>query len=250
MSVGSRFFNFIRGIFWLGQKNLEQTNPEAVYESAIRKSKENYQRMQEAVGRLAAERNRLRSQIEKKSKVLAEVEGELEGALLEAEHGNTEAMEVGEELIAEQEQLRGELATLKGELTRSETVVSEYLAKLRFIEGKTKELESRKDAMIAKLRSAEARKSFSDMMSDMSTGAEESAVGDIERHIESVAAQADIGDEMSGATREEKRRKLREAAASRKASSKFQQMLEARKATSGSSGDGADGQTATNKSGI
>lgn len=250
MSVGSRFFNFIRGVFWLGQKNLEQTNPEAVYESAIRKSKENYQRMQEAVGRLAAERNRLRSQIEKKSKVLAEVENELEGAVLEAEHGSAEAMEVGEELIFEQEQLRGELATLKEELTRSETVVSEYLVKLRTIEGKTKELESRKDAMIAKLRSAEARKSFSDMMSDMSTGAEESAVGDIERHIEGVAAQADIGDEMSGATREEKRRKLREAAASRKASTKFQQMLEARKAASGAAGDGASGQTTTNKSGI
>ncbi len=250
MSVGSRFFNFIRGVFWLGQKNLEQTNPEAIYESAIRKSKENYQRMQEAVGRLAAERNRLRAQIEKKSKSLLDIESELEGALLEAENGNAEAMEIGEELIAEQEQARNELATLKEELTRSETVVSEYLVKLRTIEGKTKELESRKDAMIAKLRSAEARKSFSDMMSDMSTGAEESAVSDIEKHIEGVAAQADIGDEMSGATRDEKRRKLREAAASRKASTKFQQMLEARKAQSDGAEGGAAGQTTTNKSGI
>ena len=241
MSVGGRFWNFIRGLFWEGQKSLERSNPEAVYEMAIQKMKENYQQMHTAVGRLAAERNRLRLQIETKSKSISDIDKELEGALSEAEHGNADAMEIGEDLINEKEALLGEVSGLKEELMRSEAIVSDYLTKLRTVESKTKELESRKEAMIAKLRSAEARKAFGDMMSGMSTSSSEAAVSDIEKHIEGIAAQADIGEEMSGATREEKRLKLRQAATKRSAASKFQQMLEARQAPSGGGGDGSDG---------
>ena len=60
-----------------------------------------------------------------------------------------------------------------------------------------------------------------DMVSGMSTSAVEAAVSDIDKYIEGVAAQADISDEMSGATREEKRRKLREASQARVSKSKF-----------------------------
>lgn len=101
--------------------------------------------------------------------------------------------------------------------------------------------------MIAALKSAEARKAFGDMMSGMSTSAEESAVSDIEGYIEGVSAQADISDEMSGATRDEKRRKLRESARARASKSKFQAMLEARQGKSGGAGRGS---RATEKGGI
>jgi aspartyl/asparaginyl-tRNA synthetase len=58
----------------------------------------------------------------------------------------------------------------------------------------------------------------------------------MDRHIDGLAAQADIGEEMSGATREEKRRKLRESAQTRASKSKFQAMLEARAGGAGSAG--------------
>jgi len=228
MAVIGRFWNFVKGLFWQGQRSLEQGNPEAVYEMAIQKMKGNYQQMQTAVGRLAAERNRLRGVIEKKSKQLAAIEEDLEGALGEAQAGNESANEIGEDLLREKESLEGEIATVKKELTASETLVTDYMGKLRRIEGQTKEMESKKDAMIAKLHSANARKAFNDMVSGMSTSSEEAAVGDIEKYIEGVAAQADITDEMSGETREEKRRKLRDAATARGSKSKFQAMLEAR----------------------
>jgi phage shock protein A len=111
--------------------------------------------------------------------------------------------------------------------------VQDYMGKLRSIENQTKQMESRKDAMIAKLHSANARSAFADMVSGMSTSSEEAAVGDIERFIEGVSAQADISDEMSGQTRDERRRQLREANAARGAQSKFQAMLEARSAATG-----------------
>ena len=44
---------------------------------------------------------------------------------------------------------------------------------------------------------------------------------------------------MSGATREAKRKKLRESARTRQSKSKFQEMLEARKAAAGGGGGGA-----------
>ena len=247
MSVAGRFWNFVKGLFWQGQRNLEQSNPEAVYEMAIRKMKSNYQQMHTAVGRLAAERNRLRNLIEQKSDTLAEVERDLEAALAEAAAGNPDAQELGEDLINEKEALEGEIGQVRGELSRSEALVADYLAKLRSLESKTKNLESRRDAMIAKLKSAEARKAFGDMMSGMSTSAEESAVSDIEGYIEGVSAQADISDEMSGATRDEKRRKLRESARTRASKSKFQAMLEARQGKSGGAGGGS---RATEKGGI
>ena len=103
MGVASRFWNFIKGLFWQGQRSLEQANPEAVYEMAIRKMKENYQQMHTAVGRLAAERNRLRAQVKRKSEELLSIEEELEGALAEATAGNAEAAEIGEEEIDEEE---------------------------------------------------------------------------------------------------------------------------------------------------
>jgi len=149
-----------------------------------------------------------------------------------------------------QQAFRAEIAGLKQELTRSETLVSDYLGKLRQVESQTKAMESKKDAMIAKLQSAEARKGFSDMVSGMSTTAEEAAVADMDRHIEGLAAQADIGEEMAGATREEKRRKLREASQSRTSKSKFQAMLEARSGGGAAPGAGAARTNEPTKGGI
>ncbi len=238
MAVASRFWNFVRGLFWQGQRNLEKANPEAVYEMAIEKMKSQYQKMQTAVGRLAAERNRLRSKVEEKQRALATVQSDLDGALAEAQVGNQEAMEIGEDLVLEKDQLESEINGLKQELSKSEALVADYLGKLRQVESQTKAMESKKDAMIAKLHSAEARKGFADMVSGMSTNAEESAVSDMDKHIEGLAAQADIGEEMSGATREEKLQKLRQAAHARTTKSKFQAMLEAR---SGGPAGGAPG---------
>jgi phage shock protein A len=235
MAVAGRFWNFVQGLFWQGQRNLEKANPEAVYEMAILKMKSHYQKMQTAVGRLAAERNRLRSKVEQKQRALTEVQADLDGALAEAKAGNQEAMEIGEDLVLEKEQLETEVNTLKQELSKSEGLVADYLGKLRQVETQTKAMESKKDAMIAKLHSAEARKGFADMVSGMSTSSEEAAVADMDSHIEGLAAQADIGEEMAGATREEKRQKLRQTAQARSSKSKFQAMLEAR------TGDGAGG---------
>jgi phage shock protein A len=251
MGVTSRFWNFVSGLFWQGQRNLEKANPEAVYEMAIVKMKQQYQKMQGAVGRLAAERNRLRTKVEDKQRQLAEVVSDLDGALAEAQSGNQDALDIGEDLVLEKEQLEAELATLKQELAKSEGTVTDYLGKLRSIESQTKAMESKKDAMIAKLHSAQARKAFSDMVSGMSTTAEEAAVGDMDKHIEGLAAQADIGEEMSGATREEKRRKLREASVSRTSKSKFQAMLEARSGGGPAAGGaGSPGRVTETKGGI
>jgi phage shock protein A len=238
-SVAGRFWNFVKGLFWQGQKSLEQANPEAVYEMAIQKMKSNYQQMHTAVGRLAAERNRLRAIIDTKKRQLQEVEADLDAALMEAQAGNAEAAEIGEDLIGEKEALTNELAAVQKELAASETTVNDYLGKLRMIEAQTKQMESKKDAMIAKLHSAQARKAFGDMVSGMSTSAEEAAVGDIDKYIEGVSAQADIAEEMSGATRDEKRRKLKAQASTRQAKSKFQEMLEARQGSAAGAGPGA-----------
>ncbi len=248
--VAGRFWNFVKGRFWQGQRSLEQANPEAVYEMAIRKMKSNYQEMQSAVGKLAAERNRLRLQIEKKQKTLAAVEQDLEAALSAAQAGDQKAGEIGEELIAEKEALEREIVAVKQELVQSESLVADYLGKLRHVENQTQQMESRKDAMIAKLHSANARKAFSDMVSGMSTSAEEAAVSDIDRHIEGVSAQADIADEMSGQTREERRRQLRESASSRTAQSKFQAMLEARSGGAGATSAQAKSSEVAGKRGI
>src|SRR5262245_3066386 len=163
MIIG-RFWNFVKGLFWQGQRSLEQANPEAVYEMAIRKMKSNYQQMQSAVGKLAAERNRLRLVIDKKQQQLSSVETDLEAALSAAQAGDSKAAEIGEELITEKEALEREIATVKNELVQSEALVQDYLGKLRAIENQTKQMESKKDAMIAKLHSANARKAFSDMV--------------------------------------------------------------------------------------
>ena len=240
MGVASRFWNFVKGLFWQGQKSLEQANPEAVYEMAIQKMKKNYQEMQTAVGRLAAERNRLRDLVKNKTGLLADIDLDVNAALIEAEAGNPEAAELGEELIAEKEALEGEIASIKTELAASEQLVADYKGKLRRIEVGTKNLENKKDAMIAKLHSAKARKAFNDMVSGMSTSAEEAAVGDIDKYINGISAQADLTDEMSGATAEEKRRKLREKASTRKSASKFQQMLAARQKAGGGAGGAAE----------
>jgi phage shock protein A len=250
MGVTSRFWNFVKGLFWQGQRSLEQANPEAVYEMAVRKMKEQYQKMHTAVGRLAAERNRLRALIEQKTRQLAEVEGDLEAALREAEAGNAEGTELGEDLVNEKEALVGELGSLKQELAASEQMVADYLGKLRELESRTHQMESKRDAMIAKLESAQARKTFNDMVSGMSTSAEEAAVSDIDKYIEGVSAQADITDEMSGATRDEKRRKLREQSRARESKSKFQAMLEARQAGAGGPGAPPPTRVTEGKSGI
>ncbi|MBI4701859.1 MAG: PspA/IM30 family protein [Deltaproteobacteria bacterium] len=250
MGVLGRFWNFVMGLFWQGQRSLEQANPEAVYVMAIQKMKENYSQLQAAVGRLAAERNRLRALLAKKKEQLGDVEKDVEAALSEAQAGNADANEMGEDLVGEKEALEGEIATLTKELSVSEQTVAEYLGKMRRIEAQTKQMESKKDAMIAKLQSAKARQAFGDMVSGMTTSAEEAAVADIDKYIEGVAAQADIAEEMSGATREEKRAKLREVSRERGTKSKFQAMLEARQAAAAGPGAAAKAAVAAGKGGI
>jgi len=250
MGVAGRFWNFIKGLFWQGQKSLEQANPEAVYEMAIQKMKKNYQQMQTAVGRLAAERNRLRAIIKDKTAQLSDVDADLDAALAEAAAGNPDAEELGEDLINEKDALENEIASVKTELSASEAMVTDYMGKLRRIETQTKNMESKKDAMIAKLASAKARKSFNDMVSGMSTSAEEAAVSDIDKYIEGVAAGADLADEMSGATRDEKRAKLRATARARKSKSKFQAMLESRQGGGGAATKAAATRAVEGKGGI
>ena len=117
MGVFDRISNIWKGFISLWISEVEQSNPEAVYEAAIDERVKKHRELKKAVSGIVYLRNKLQSELEQKTKALKELEFQIPVAI---EEGEDEAALL---LIEKKDEVEARLQELTGELEKVSAVV-------------------------------------------------------------------------------------------------------------------------------
>jgi phage shock protein A len=222
-----RIGNIWKGFLSMWISDIENKNPEAVYESAINERVKKHLELKKAVSGIVYLRNKLSAELEEKEKELKEVMAQLPVALEENED------EVALVLIQKKDELNKHIESLSAELAKVSGQAEEAKSGLVAFQGEIEKLKREKEAMLAKKSNAEARIRIQETLNGLSTDADIKALDNVRQHIDKMQAEADIGTEIQGNSLDQKLAKIKEKAANVTAKSQLDDMkkqLAARKA--------------------
>lgn len=228
-----RFFNFIKGTFGLAISDMENSNPEAVYESAIEERKTKYAQLTKAVSGIVYLRNKLQQDLEGKEKKLKEVNAMLPVAI---ESGDDE---VATTLLTQQEELEGQITEIRAELDKVTTQAEEAKKGLQEFQAEIEKLKREKAAMLAKKATAEARIKIQSTLDGMSTDADIKALDNVRESINKLHAEADVQGELKGASLDSKLAAIREKTANAGAKARLEEMKRQMAAQKAAAAEGA-----------
>jgi len=224
VGVFSRLRNLWRGFLGLWIEGLESEHPEAVYEAAIEGHKKKYAELKKAVSGLVYLRNKLQTDLEKKSAELAEIELQIPVAV-EADED-----EVALVLLERKETLSSEIGGLQAELQQAQGQAEEAKSSLIEFQSEIAKLKQEKDTMLAKRANAEARIKIQEGLDGLSADADLKALEGVRESIHKMAAEADVTREVSGENLDAKLKKIKAKTASVSARAKLDAMKKARAA--------------------
>ena len=190
MGFFSRLINLIRG--WLGLKvsQLEESNPAAVYENAIRERVEKQKELKSAVAGIVQLRNKTENELKGKEQKLLEFSAQLEVAIDEGEDEAAMALiEMRDELTPQIESLEADLDNIKRQAEQSMTALNNFREDI-------KKLKREKEEMLAKVKTAEARIKIQESLDGLSVDADTQALENVRTHIHKKVAEADVGSEL------------------------------------------------------
>lgn len=222
-----RIGNIWKGFLSMWISDIENKNPEAVYESAINERVKKHLELKKAVSGIVYLRNKLSAELEEKEKELKEVMAQLPVALEENED------EVALVLIQKKDELTKHIESLSAELSKVSGQAEEAKGGLVAFQAEIEKLKREKEQMLAKKSNAEARIRIQETLNGMSTDADIKALDNVRQHIDKMQAEADIGTEIQGSSLDQKLAKIKEKAANVTAKSQLDDMkkqLAARKA--------------------
>jgi len=218
MSFFGRIWLFFKGMGGQTVSAIENSNPEAVYESVIAERLERHKALKKAVSRIVLQRNKLQTEVEQRETDLAGVMLELPIAV---ESGEDEAairlIETRKALEVSLAELRSQLARVCKEAEESKKGLVEFKAD---IEG----LKREKAEMVAKKANAEARITMQETLEGLSTDADIKALENVRETINQLQAQADVGAEIGENSLDAKLQIIREKAAQSSAQSELDEM--------------------------
>lgn len=227
MGFFQRLANLWNGFLGLWISDMEASNPEAVYESAINERVKKHKELKKAVSQIVYLRNKLQAELEDKEKRLREVNNEIPVAL---EDG---ADDIALVLIEQQAELTAAIESLSAELTKVEAQAEDAKGGLIAFQGEIEKLRREKESMVAAKTNADARIEIQEALSGLSTDADIKALDNVRASIEKRKAEADIGAELGESSLDAKMAKIKGRAASSSAKAKLEEMkrqMAARKA--------------------
>ena len=241
MGFFDRIANLWNG-FWsslLG--SAEKSNPELIYEAAIQERLNKHRELKKAVSGIVYLRNKLEAEREQKTKELAEVNAQLPVAV---ESGDDEVALV---LIEKKNELEKALSDLAGELAKVSTQAEEAKDGLLAFQGEIEKLKRERDEMLAKKATAEARIKIQESLDGMSTDADIKALENVREHIQKLAAQADVGQEMKDGSLDARLKAVKAKTGNAAAKSQLEELkkLQAAKAASAAAEGAAAGAKKT-----
>jgi phage shock protein A len=218
MGFFSRIGNWFSGIMSLFVSDLEKKNPEAIYESAIEGRIQKHRELKKAVSGIVYLRNKLDTDLQIKTKALAEIQVQIPVAI---EEGEDEAALV---LIQKKDELTDSIADIQAELTRVSTQAEDAKQGLVAFQGEIEELKREKNEMLAKKANAEARIQIQETLDGLSTDADIRALENVRESIHKTVAEAQVGAEIQDDSLDSKLKDIKKKAKSASARSQLEEM--------------------------
>ncbi len=227
MGFFDRLANIWRGFLSLWISDIENRNPEAVYEAAINERVRKHRDLKKAVSGIVYLRNKLSTELEAKERELKEVLQQLPVAIEDGED------EVALVLIQKKDETTGQIERISAELSKVADQAEEAKRGLIQFQAEIEKLKREKDEMLAKKATAEARIKIQETLDGLSTDADVKALEGVRTHIDKLQAEADIGSEIQGDSLDAKLAKIREKAGNASARSQLEEMKRVSQARKG-----------------
>ncbi|HEX9296864.1 MAG TPA: PspA/IM30 family protein [Polyangiaceae bacterium] len=198
-----RLANLWRGFVSLWISDVERNNPEIAYENAINSMIEKYSGLKRATASIIRRREELEQRHSMQSKELAQVSIDLNVAV------ETNQDDLALVLIQKKNQLEAEVNDLQTEMSAAMKDADTAKASLMQIQGEIRKLKAEKDAMMAKLQSAQARIRIQEQLEGLSVDNEVKALDNVREHIKTTVAQANLEKEIAESSLDQRLRALR-----------------------------------------
>jgi phage shock protein A len=199
----SRVGNLWRGFLSLWVSDVERNNPEIAYENAINSMVEKYTGLKRATASIIRRREDLEARHAAQSKELAQTALDLNVAV------ETNQDDLALVLIQKKNQLDTDVAALQGEMEAAVKDADNAKQSLMQVQTEIKKLRSEKDAMLARLQSAQARIRIQEQLEGLSIESEVKALENVREHIKTTVAQANLDKELSETSLEKRLAGLR-----------------------------------------
>jgi phage shock protein A len=195
--------NLWRGFLSLWVSDVERNNPEIAYENAINSMVEKYTGLKRATASIIRRREDLEARHAAQAKELAQTALDLTVAI------ETNQDDLAVVLIQKKNQLDSQVAELEGEMQAAIKDADSAKASLMQVQTEIKKLRSEKDAMLARLQSAQARIRIQEQLEGLSVESEVKALENVREHIKTTVAQANLDKELSETSLEKRLAGLR-----------------------------------------
>jgi len=205
MSQGffGRLANLWRGFVSLWISDVERNNPEIAYENAITSMIEKYSGLKRATAAIIRRREELEQRHGMQSKELAQVTVDLNVAV------ETNQDDLALVLIQKKNALDAEVAELENDLKAAAKDADGAKASLMQVQSEIRKLKAEKDAMMAKLQSAQARIRIQQQLEGLSVDNEVKALDNVRDHIKTTIAQANLEKELGESSLDQRLAQLR-----------------------------------------
>jgi len=198
-----RLANLWRGFASLWISDVEKKNPEIAYENAITSMIEKYSGLKRATATIIRRREELEQRHAAQAKELAQVTQDLAVAV------ETNQDDLALVLIQKKNQLEAEVTELQGDMTTASKDADGAKASLMQVQTEIKKLKSEKDAMMARLQSAQARIRIQEQLEGLSVDNEVKALDNVREHIKNTIAQANLEKEIGESSLDQRLAALR-----------------------------------------
>jgi phage shock protein A len=199
----SRLGNLWRGFLSLWVSDVERKNPEIAYENAINSMVEKYTGLKRATASIIRRREDLEARHAAQAKELAQTAQDLTVAV------ETNQDDLALVLIQKKNQLETDVGELEQEMQAAIKDADNAKASLMQVQTEIKKLRSEKDAMLARLQSAQARIRIQEQLEGLSVESEVKALENVREHIKTTVAQANLDKELAETSLEKRLAGLR-----------------------------------------
>jgi phage shock protein A len=199
----ARVGNLWKGFLSLWVSDVERNNPEIAYENAINSMVEKYTGLKRATASIIRRREDLEARHAAQGKELAQTALDLNVAV------ETNQDDLALVLIQKKNQLESDVTELQGEMEAAVKDADNAKASLMQVQTEIKKLRSEKDAMLARLQSAQARIRIQEQLEGLSVESEVKALENVREHIKTTVAQANLDKELAETSLEKRLAGLR-----------------------------------------
>jgi phage shock protein A len=236
-NIFARFWNFSTGWLHSSQSRLESSRPDIVYDQALKAENAKYKNMEEAVSGLVYNRNRLDGDIEDGRSKLEEVQSMLDQAVEDAQGEDKaaaeEAMTIGAMLQEQEESLLERIVELTQSRDAAAARIDEYQGKLVEFQAKVSRLKEEKSTVVAQAQVDRETIRLNRELSGMTIDDDSQSLNELREKMGRLHAQANMTEEMTGNSLQERTRQYQLKAKSTTAQKKFLDRVESAKAVTG-----------------